>query len=68
MQPRCGAASSTDLDLCEGGAANDLLITAHARALGLTLVTNNTAEFGRVPDLLIENWAEPFPGGEPIQG
>ena len=25
--------------------ANDLFIAAHARALGLTLVTNNTAEF-----------------------
>ena len=28
--------------------ANDLFIAAHARALGLTLVTNNTAEFERV--------------------
>ncbi|MGV3720526.1 MAG: type II toxin-antitoxin system tRNA(fMet)-specific endonuclease VapC [Actinomycetota bacterium] len=36
--------------------ANDLFIAAHARALGLTLVTNNTAEFGRVRDLSIENW------------
>ena len=26
--------------------ANDLFIAAHARSLGLTLVTNNTAEFG----------------------
>jgi tRNA(fMet)-specific endonuclease VapC len=39
--------------------ANDLLIAAHARALGLTLVTNNTTEFGRVADLSIENWTEP---------
>jgi len=37
--------------------ANDLLIAAHARCLSLTLVTNNTREFGRVPDLKIENWA-----------
>lgn len=37
--------------------ANDLFIAAHARALGLTLVTHNTGEFGRVPDLMIENWA-----------
>jgi len=37
--------------------ANDLLIAAHARAAGLTLVTNNTSEFGRVPQLKIENWA-----------
>jgi tRNA(fMet)-specific endonuclease VapC len=36
---------------------NDLLIAAHARSLGLTLVTNNTREFKRVPGLKIENWA-----------
>ena len=36
--------------------ANDLLIAAHARCLGLTLVTNNTREFGRVHNLAIENW------------
>src|SRR6202140_1149810 len=29
--------------------ANDLFIAAHSRSLGLTLVTNNTREFGRVP-------------------
>lgn len=37
---------------------NDTLIAAHARCLGLTLVTNNTREFGRVPGLKMENWAE----------
>jgi tRNA(fMet)-specific endonuclease VapC len=37
---------------------NDLFIAAHARSLDLTLVTNNTGEFGRVQDLKIENWAE----------
>ena len=36
--------------------ANDLFIAAHARALGLRLVTNNTAEFERVSHLVIENW------------
>jgi tRNA(fMet)-specific endonuclease VapC len=36
--------------------ANDLFIAAHARSLGLTLVTNNTREFGRVSKLVIENW------------
>jgi tRNA(fMet)-specific endonuclease VapC len=49
-------------DLKKRGAligANDLFIAAHARALGLTLVTNNTAEFERVGDLAIENWATP---------
>ena len=35
---------------------NDLLIAAHALALGATLVTNNTGEFSRVPDLAIEDW------------
>src|SRR5260370_41185595 len=36
--------------------ANDLFIAAHARSLGLTLVTNNTRESGRVSRLAIENW------------
>ena len=39
--------------------ANDLLIAAHARCLGLTLVTNNTSEFRRVKGLAIENWTLP---------
>lgn len=39
--------------------ANDLLIAAHSRALGLILVTNNTAEFARVRGLSIENWTTP---------
>ena len=37
--------------------ANDLFIAAHARSLGLTLVTNNTAEFRRIKGLRVENWA-----------
>ena len=36
--------------------ANHLFIAAHARSLGLRLVTNNTAEFGRVKGLTLENW------------
>ncbi len=36
--------------------ANDLLIAAHARSLGLILVTNNTREFARVPKMTLENW------------
>jgi tRNA(fMet)-specific endonuclease VapC len=36
--------------------ANDLFIAAHARSLGLTLVTNNTREFKRVRGLFIDNW------------
>ncbi len=35
---------------------NDLLIAAIALAKGLTLVTHNTAEFSRVPRLLLEDW------------
>ena len=35
--------------------SNDLLIAAHARAPGLTLVSGNTGEFGRVPDLPLES-------------
>ena len=34
----------------------DLLIAAHARAAGLTIVTNNTREFDRVDGLTVENW------------
>lgn len=37
---------------------NDLWIASHAIDLGLTVVTNNTREFSRVPKLKIENWAE----------
>jgi tRNA(fMet)-specific endonuclease VapC len=36
--------------------ANDLFIAAHARSLALTLVTNNTHEFARVQDLVLDNW------------
>lgn len=35
---------------------NDTLIAAHALALRCTLVTNNSAEFSRVPGLRVENW------------
>lgn len=35
---------------------NDLWIAAHCVDLGTTLVTHNTREFDRVPDLKIENW------------
>jgi len=36
---------------------NDLWIAAHAKAQGLTLVTNNERAFKRVPGLRVENWA-----------
>ena len=35
---------------------NDMLIAAHARSLNAVMVTNNTKEFERVPDLTIEDW------------
>lgn len=37
---------------------NDLLIAAHALTLDLILVTANTREFSRVPDLRLENWLD----------
>lgn len=36
----------------------DLQIAAIARANGLTVVTNNTSEFTRVPGLMVEDWLE----------
>ena len=35
---------------------NDLWIAAHAKAAGLTIVTNNEREFQRVPGLKVQNW------------
>lgn len=37
-------------------ASYDHLIAAHALALGLTLVTDNEADFADVPGLSVENW------------
>ena len=34
----------------------DMQISAHARSLDMTLITNNTKEFIRVDDLVIDNW------------
>ena len=34
----------------------DNLIAAQAISAGLTLVTNNTKEFKRVKDLIVEDW------------
>ena len=36
----------------------DMLIAAHAKAENMTIVTNNTGEFSRVPDLKIEDWSK----------
>ena len=46
-------------DLKKRGAqlgAADLMIAAHARAMGAVIVTNNVKDFGRVRGLLVENW------------
>lgn len=37
---------------------NDMLIAAHALSRGLTVITDNTAEFGRVRGLKVDNWRE----------
>lgn len=36
--------------------AMDMLIAAHAVSLGISLVTNNTREFVRIPSLNVINW------------
>ena len=36
----------------------DMLIAAHALSIDCILVTNNEKEFGRVPNLKIDNWAK----------
>ncbi len=36
--------------------SHDLFIAAHARSLGLTLVSHNLREFARVPGLEVEDW------------
>ena len=33
-----------------------MLIGAHARSEGMTVVTNNLREFERIPELTTENW------------
>lgn len=48
-------------DLKKRGAqlgAADLMIAAHARALGAAVVTNNVKDFGRVKGLQVENWTK----------
>lgn len=36
----------------------DMMIAGHAKALGYTVVTNNTKEFARVKGLKLDNWSE----------
>jgi tRNA(fMet)-specific endonuclease VapC len=41
--------------------SHDLFIAAHARSLGLTLVTRNLREFERVPGLKVMDWLPTLP-------
>ena len=59
--PRTAATYYSEIraDLKKRGAqlgAADLMIAAHARAIGAVVVTNNVKDFGRVKKLEIENW------------
>ncbi|AJQ97039.1 putative nucleic acid-binding protein, contains PIN domain [Gynuella sunshinyii YC6258] len=53
------ATTQIKLHLAEQGTpigANDSAIAGNAIAAGCVLVTNNTREFNRVPDLRVEDW------------
>ena len=51
-----GAIRSALEKLGQSIGVNDMHIAGHARSEGLVLVTNNVAEFERVPALELENW------------
>ena len=58
-----GAADVTPLEMARAyatlrfrRASYDRLIAAHALSLGLTVVTDNEADFADVPGLKVENW------------
>lgn len=36
----------------------DRLLAAHALSLGVTVISNNEADFADVPGLVVENWTE----------
>lgn len=42
----------------QGIGPNDTWIAAHGRALGCTVITANTREFGRVASLQVEDWTQ----------
>ena len=51
-----GAIRSALEKLGQSIGVNDMHIAGHARSEGLVQVTNNVAEFDRVPALELENW------------
>lgn len=58
-QPASDAYGLMRADLEKNGnviGSMDMLIAAHALSLEVILVTNNTREFQRIPDLSIEDW------------
>ena len=60
-----GAYGQLRAELERGGqpvGAYDMLIGAHARSLGLVLVTNNRREFDRISGLRVEKLALTRPG------
>ncbi len=59
--PAAEHAAAIDVDLQQRGqriGPYDTQIAGHALALDMVLVSNNSKEFKRVPDLSLENWAE----------
>jgi len=62
LDPRAAAAYGRVRAQLEAGGTpigpNDMLIAAHALSRGLTVVTDNTAEFRRVKGLKVENWRQ----------
>lgn len=38
----------------------DRLLAAHALSIGVTVITNNEADFSDVPGLMVENWTLPL--------
>jgi len=56
-----GAIRATLEKISQPIGVNDLHIAGHARSEGLVLVTNNVAEFERVPALELENWVAECP-------
>ena len=54
--PHCGEIRAALVSQGQPIGPYDLQIAAIARAHGLVVVTHNTREFARVPDLMLEDW------------